>query len=509
MSGEKNSGVFTLAKQGSITFVGNIIGKALGFAFVAVATRLVTPAEYGVFTLGLSVVAFVQGIASLNIYKSVDYFVPKLLDEADYGRAKKTIQNVFTIGIVASTFGAVAVFLTREQIATLFNEPQLEVVLALFVLLIPLQTLNRTLLASFNSIKEMKYRVAIRNIANPLTRIVSASVLVLSGAGLLGLVGGYLFGLGVAVLGGIIFLTIEAGWIRNATPVPVSNRDLFSYSLPLVLAGVIYSIIGQIDYFAIGYFLSSDDVGQYRVAYLLSSNLLIVLSAITPVFKPMIAERRSNDSVLESRYQLATRWVTMLTFPLAITLILSPDVFLTVLFTSEYSRASATVVALTVGYLLNASFGPEGMMLEGLGNTRLTLVNTFVLVGVNSLLDVLLIPRFGILGAGIATGSALTIAGLAGVIEIYFLRSIHPYSPRLFRVLTAALLPLVLGQVLVVYLVRIPQTALFLPILVVVTYIIGLRLTNGFTNDDREVASRIDNYFPFPIARLITGPSRK
>lgn len=505
---DEESGVFTLAKQGSITFVGNVIGKALGFAFVAVATRLVTPSEYGIFTLGLSTVAFVQGIASLNIYKSVDYFIPKLLDEEDYGRAKKTLQNVFIIGTASSTLGASVVFLMRDQIATLFNEPQLGVVIALFVLLIPLQTLNRTLLASFNSIKKMKYRVVIRDIANPLTRIGSASVLVLGGAGLLGLVGGYLFGVAVAVLGGIIFLVIEAGWIQNTTPKPISNRDLFSYSLPLVLAGVIYSIVAQIDYFAIGYLLNSDDVGQYRVAYLLSSNLLIVLSAITPVFKPMIAESSLNDSILRKRYQLATRWVVMLTLPLATTLILAPDVFLTLLFTSEYSRASASVVALTIGYLLNASFGPEGMMLEGLGNTYLTLVNTFILVGVNGLLDVLLVPRFGILGAGIATGSALAIAGLAGVIEIYFLRSIHPYSLRLLRVSIAALLPLLIGRVLHIYLAGTLSTALFLPVLVVVTYIIGLRITGGFTNDDRKVASRIDSRLGFSVVRPMIGSPR-
>lgn len=508
MNDERDSGVFTLAKQGSITFVGNIIGKALGFAFVVVATRLVTPSEYGIFTLGLSVVLFVQGFSSLNIYRSVDYFVPKLLSETDYGRAKRTIQNVFIIGIVASTFGAIAIFLTRDQIATLFDEPRLGLVLSLFVLLIPLQTINRTLLASFNSIKKMKYRVAMRDIASPLTRIVGASVLVMGGAGLLGLVGGYIFGVAVTVLGGAILLIRGADWIRNTAPEPISNRDLFSYSLPLVLAGVIYSIVGQVDYFVIGYFLSADNVGQYRVAYLLSSNMLIVLSAITPVFKPMVAESSSNDSVLEGSYRLATRWVMMLTFPLAITLISAPDVFLTLLFTPEYSLASASVIALSVGYLFNASFGPEGMMLEGLGNTRLTLVNTVVLVSVNGFLDVLLVPRFGILGAGIATGSALTIAGLAGVIEIYFLRSIHPYSLRLFRVSIAALLPLLVGRVLVTYIAGTLQTALFLPVLVVVTYVIGLRITGGFTNDDRAVASRIDSRLGFSVVRPIIGLPR-
>lgn len=492
MTNDNDSGIFTLATQGSITFVGNVLGKALGFAFVAVATRLVTPSEYGVFTLGLSIVLFVQGFASLNIYRSVDYFVPQFLNDSDYGQAKKTLQNVFSIGVVASVLGAFVLFLAREQLATIFDESRIATLLPYLVLLIPLQTVFRTLITSFNSLKKMKYRIVVRDLLNPLVRTIGAIVLVSMGAGLLGLVGGYLLGVAIAVACGSVFLVYEADWIRDAKPSQVSNRSLLSYSLPLVLAGVIYSLVGQIDYFVIGYYLSSAEVGQYQVAYLLAGNLLIVLSAITPIFKPTVAENRFDTSLLESQYQLVTRWITMLTLPLALTLILAPDVYLSLLFTEEYSLASAAVVALATGYLFNASFGPEGMILEGLGRTRLTLFNTFVLVGVNGTLDVLLIPHFGILGAGIATGSALTITGLVGVIEIHLLRSLTPFSWRLLRVWIAMAPAGVLGWFVISLKLGKIQTALLLPLIIIHGYILGLRVASGFSDDDREIASQID-----------------
>ena len=499
MSDENDSGVFTLATQGSITFVGNILGKVLGFAFVAVATRLVTPSEYGIFTLGVSIVLFVQGFASLNIYRSVDYFVPQYLDDSSYGQAKKTLQNAFSIGCITSILGAIVLFLAKEQLATLFNEPRVAAVLPFLVLLIPLQTVFRTLITSFNSIKKMKYRVLMKDLLNPLIRTLGAVVLVSTGAGVLGLVGGYLLGMALAIVCGLTFLVYEADWIRSAKSSPISNRSLVSYSLPLVLAGVIYSLVGQIDYFFIGYFLSSADVGQYRVAYLLAVNLLIVLTAITPVFKPMVAENRSDTSLLESRYQLATRWITMLTIPIALTLILAPEIYLSLLFTEEYTAASAALVALAAGYLLNASFGPEGMVLEGLGHTKLTLVNTFVLVGINGILDILLIPRLGILGAGIATGTALAVAGLVGVVEIYILRSITPLSRKLLRVWIAAVLPYTVGWLIISLKMGNIETAIILPIGIVVGYVSGLRATKGFSNDDREIASQVDARLGYSI----------
>lgn len=492
MGDEDDDGIFTLATQGGISFLGKALGKGLGFAFVAVATRLVTPAEYGIYTLGLSIVMFVQGFASLNIYRSVDYFVPHFLSESEYGRAKKTLQNAFGIGTIFSITGAIVIFLAGDRIASLFNEPRLAIILPFFALLIPLQTANRTLLTSFNSIKKMKYRVIVSDLLNPLIRIIGVVVLVTGGAGLLGLVGGHLLGISTAVLLGGILLIYEADWIRNSSSTSISNWSLLSYSLPLVLAGVIYSLVGQIDFFVIGYFRDSTEVGQYRVAYLLSSNILIIITSITPIFKPMVAENRSDTSIIDDRYQLATRWVTMLTLPLAITLVLAPDIYLSFFFTEKYAVAGTAVVALTIGYLLNASFGPEGMILEGLGHTRLTLFNTFVLVGVNGLLDVLLVPEFGILGAGIATGSALTIAGLAGIVEIYYIRSIHPYNWNLLKVWIAAVFPATLGWFTVTFVTTDILLAVVLPPFVVVVYLFGLRVTGGFSEEDRHLASRIN-----------------
>ncbi|TKX52933.1 flippase, partial [Halorubrum sp. SP3] len=70
-----------------------------------------------------------------------------------------------------------------------------------------------------------------------------------------------------AVFTGLIIFIYRVEWIRESEVESVSNRALLSYSLPLVLAGVIYSLVGQIDYFIIGYFLGSAEVGQYQVGF--------------------------------------------------------------------------------------------------------------------------------------------------------------------------------------------------------------------------------------------------
>lgn len=494
-----------LATQGSITFAGNFLGKVLGFAFVAVATRLVSPTEYGAFTLGLSIVLFVQGFASLSLYRSIDYFVPKFLDGSEYGKAKTTIRNVLAIGVICSSVGGIVVLTFQEYIYMAFGGSKLPEVLPYMILIIPLQTVFRSLIASYNGIKSMAHRVVMKDILNPLMRTLGAILFVSSGAGLVGLVGGYLTGLLVAITFGVASLIYNVDWIRNASATQISNRSLFSYSLPLILAGIIYSLVGQVDYFVIGYFLDSTEVGYYRVAYLLAANLLIVLNAVTPIFKPMVAENE-NDSLLESQYQLSTRWITMLTLPIAVVLVLQPDTYLSLFFTAEYSVASAAVVVLTIGYLINASFGPEGMMLEGLGHTRITLVNTFILIGVNTTLDFLLVPRFGIVGAAVATGTAFTVAGFAGVVEIYLLKSITAFNKDLVRAWVSFLPALLTGYLVSKFQMQALVMSLSLPTVVLLTYILTLRQTSSFSIKDQKVATKLDSYIGISIfSRIIKG----
>jgi O-antigen/teichoic acid export membrane protein len=339
-----------------------------------------------------------------------------------------------------------------------------------------------------------------RNFINPIVKIIGTILLIFLGAEVGGLIGGYLLGVTVAVLFGTVFLFWEADWLRGTPSQSVSNRSLISYALPLAMAGVIYTIIGQIDTFLIGFFSTSSEVGYYNIAYLLATNLLVALNAVTPVFKPMIAEAKSNTHAVRNRYQLATRWVTMLTLPPAITLLLAPEIYLGVLFTQEFAVASGTTVALVLGYLLNAASGPEGMVLEGLGYTKLTFLNSVVLLSINATLGIFFIPKLGILGAGIATAVALGSVGFLGVAEIYYLRGFHPYTVQLLRVYIAVSVPIILGWLFVSVLSVSVLIAVFLPLVVIVCYVAGLRVTGGFTSKDIEIAKKFDEKIGYEIA---------
>ncbi|MDL5361704.1 flippase [Halalkalicoccus sp. NIPERK01] len=503
MSG--NDSTATMAREGSITFVGNLIKKGFGFLIIAVITRLVSPSVYGLFILATSIILFVQAFATLGLPKAIDYFVPQYLSDGEHDKARGVILVVFALVLATSAVVAGLIVLGAGTIAAAFDEPALGVALLVLSVTVPFLAVYNALLASFSAIKRLKFRVYMRDVIRPTVRLIATAALLLAGYGLLGVVGGYLIGLVVAIVAGVYFLRENAPRIVGAETTRVPSRPLLWYSVPLAFASIIYIFLGQIDYFVVGYFYGSEEVGIYRVGYALAANLMIFSSSLGPIFKPLIAETKADRAAVRTRYRTATRWIAGLTLPVALVVAFGASAYLSVVFTPQYTVATAAVVILAVGITISAACGgPDGGLLQGLGYSRLVFLNTAVLLVINVGVSVLLVPRIGITGAAIGTASALTVNGLLAVAEGHRFHDVHPLTRDLGKILLAAV-PAAIGASAVVLAVDSPYVVAFaLPAVVFTLYVGTLHLTNAFTAEDGEIAAQIS-----PALRRAIALSRR
>lgn len=482
----------TMATQGGITLVGDIVKKSFGFLIIAIITRLVSPSIYGLFVLGTSVILFVQVFATLGLPKAIDYYVPQFLAANEPAKARGVVLQVvaFTIGTSVGT--AIALVLLADRLALWFGEPSLRIALILLAAALPLLAAFNVLLAIFNAIKQLRYRVYVRDLARPTVRLVATAGLLVAGFGLIGVVGGYIIGLLVCIAVGAILLVRRVGFLFGTDIEFVSTRKLLWYAVPLAFAGVIYVVLGQIDYVIVGFFLASEDVGFYRVGYMLAENLFIFFAALAPVFKPLIAEVRTDDEAVRAQYRTAVRWVLALTLPVLLVVVLGATTYLSIVFTPQYEVAAPVVAVLAGGYIMSiAGGGPGGSLLQGLGYSRLVFFNTGLLLVTNIVVSVLLVPRIGILGAGVGSAVALSVAGGAALIELYTLRRIHPFSRRLGRVVAASLPAALVGGAVVLFVPNRFLVAIVLPAVVLTLYGAGLIGFNAVTDDDVRVAGEI------------------
>ena len=487
---DHDEGVSTLAKQGSITFAGNVVKGVLGFAIVMLMTRFVSPSVYGLFVLATSVILFMQVFANLGLPLAIDYFVPQYLADDERGKAKGVIVQVTATVLVTSSLVAFALAFSAASIGDLFQEPSMRVALLFLSVTIPMLAIYNILLTSYYSIKKLQYRVLMRDLVRPIVRFVVTAGLLLAGFGLLGLIGGYVVGLFVAITVGAAVFTYKAWHLLSAEIELVAPGPLVRYSLPLAMTSVVFVLMGHVDYFVLGYFLESDNVGIYRVGYMLGSGLMIIFNSLSPVFKPLIAETRDDIDLVEQRFRIMARWIAAITLPIAIFLSLGASSYLAVLYTPQYAEASTVVVLLAGAFLFNVTFGgPDGSLLQGLGYSRIVFANTLVLFGANFLVSLALVPVIGIEGAAVGSATALFLVGGLTLVEIYYLDGIHPFTRDFAKVVGAGVPATIAGVPVVYFLESDTITAGVLPVVVVGTYLLTLIATDAFTEADAQMAA--------------------
>ncbi len=487
---DRDDGVSTLAKQGSITFAGNVINGAFGFAIVMLMTRFVSPSVYGLFVLATSVILFMQVFANLGLPLAIDYFVPQYLDANEPGKAAGVILQVTATVLVTSSIVALALAMGATQVGSFFDEPAMQVALLVLAVTIPMLAIYNVLLTSYYSIKKLQYRVLMRDLVRPIVRFTVTAGFLLAGFGLLGLLAGYVVGLFVAITIGAAVFTYKTWDLLTAEIELVGWGPLATYSVPLAMTSVVFVLMGHVDYFVLGFFLASDDVGIYRVGYMLGSGLMIIFNSLSPVFKPLIAETRDDTALVEQRFRIMARWIVAITLPFAIVLSLGASSYLAVLYTPQYAAANLVVVLLAGAFLFNVTFGgPDGSLLQGMGYPRVVFANTLVLFGSNLLVSVALVPIVGIEGAAIGSATALLLVGGLTLAEIYYLDGIHPFT-REFGTVVAAGIPATIAGVPIVLFVQSDLIVVAaLPIVVLATYGYTLVVTDAFTAEDAQMAA--------------------
>jgi O-antigen/teichoic acid export membrane protein len=127
----------------------------------------------------------------------------------------------------------------------------------------------------------------------------------------------------------------------------------------------------------------------------------------TPVAARMFA-RKDREGINNLYWQTAI-WIAVLTFPVfALTFSLAQPVTET-LYGSQYADSATYLTLLSLGYYFNAALGFNGLTLKVYGRLRYVVSINVVAALVNLGLNLILIPRYGPLGAAIGTCSTLIL----------------------------------------------------------------------------------------------------
>jgi len=394
----------------------------IGFLLRIVLARWLGAADLGLYQMVITVQGIAMLIATLGIPMALTKYVAECKDN------KGKLSQTTTSGIISSViFGIVTgilLYALSGVLANVFHMPELAHLLKILAFALPFTSLLEALLGLFNGLREMK-TFAYLMILRSLLMILFIIAFVRLGFGIEGVV----FGLVLAIVGACIGgLYLSRKLLRlNLQNLSQNSKRLVSFGSQLFGANAVSLIANQADIILIGYFLAAKDVGYYSVAVSLSMLFLIIPQAIQRITYPATSEywSQNNHQALQTMIDKSMKYSACILLPLGLGVGFFSKEIITTIFGGEFIYAVLPLCVLLIArVILGSTIYPIGASFSGVGRPEIALKLGAISAGTNIGLNILLIPRFGIVGAAIAT----TASSLLGTIIFLAL------MPRILKV---------------------------------------------------------------------------
>ena len=195
-------------------------------------------------------------------------------------------------------------------------------------------------------------------------------------------------------------------------------REFLRFSIPLIPNSALYRLFDFGDRYLLAHFLGTAAVGIYFVSYTAASFFATLTAPLHLILLPAIAEfwNRGDREHIADYLRGAIHYTLIAALPALVAAILLPTELLAILTPTSYAEAAHSLSILALGFFAFSLGVPADHLLVAAGKTRvLFAVNSAMVVG-NVVLNILLIPRFGLVGAAIATLAGHLIYALTTVI---------------------------------------------------------------------------------------------
>ena len=375
----------------------SFIAKGVGFFLIPLYTRLLSPADYGTLDLLNVFMAFAVVVISGELFQGVARFLPEMKTEEEKALcASTTLLVVFSSFVV---FVGVSLAFSGTISGLLLKNRGSADIIRLALPWIALSALLETCQSQLRyDLKSRQYSVASVLVVSVSLASTVLFVLVFK-LGVRGFILGQMLGSFAGVLASFSFA-------RNRYRFAISGKllkQMLTFSLPLIPSSLTVLLWSYIDRFFIRNYLSIGEVGIYGIGVRFASLASILLMGMNMALTPIIYASYKKEETPENLSRIFSLFVLAVTPLLMGALFFSREV-LVVMTTEKYYAAAAVIPFLMTGAILSQlyNFAPGIFIAK----------KTYLIIVVNAVAclfsvgaNLLLIPRIGILGAGIVNAA--------------------------------------------------------------------------------------------------------
>ena len=392
-----------IVRGGVSAFATRLIGMGFSYLFAFLVARMYGAAGSGLYNLSQSLMNFLASITKLGSDTLMTRYGAQYNAQKKFGWIKDLYNKSLMVSIpLAILFTAALYFLAPWVAQEVFKKNDPEVARAFriaTIALLPVTIFNISN-GGLRGLKKIQVYALLQNVSNFFFGCIILVVLFfVSDDKLVPVITYVSFIMISGILSGYFFLKYS-NYGSTKVEAGLDFNEKFWIGFSLFVASLASLVRGYADTFILGRYASIADVGIYRNAFKVATITRIALTAFLVPAAPKFAELFSQGKMKElgQSAQFATKIIFWCSAPiLAGVILLAP--FIMGIFGKEFLKGTEALIILSIGQFVNAATGPVSNILMMTGKQKLNrnlMVATTILAIV---LDLILIPRFGIVGA--------------------------------------------------------------------------------------------------------------
>lgn len=397
--------------------------KDVQWAFISLATssfshlllrivlgRELGPSGLGIYTLVFTIYMFGMQFAAFGIGAGLTIYVAKFSDEPI--KTKKYISAGIISSIVTGFAIGLVLYLLSDVISiNIFNIPEMIDLLKITTFCFPFIAIHKAVLGTLNGFRSMKIFAILNITLNVIILFISIFLVLIMNLNVFGAVLGF-------VIPTITLGLISVFFVRSYLIFPKLSlfnkdifRDIFHFGFYIVLGNSIGYLYTHIDSLMTGYYLNEAEVGIYAVAIILVQGITLIPSAVQNVIRPVIAKYHSKKEYksIVKLLKDTTSKIFIISLLVSLFLMMFGKTLILTIFGEVFLTSYHPLIILLIGYTIYSAFMSIGTFYASIGHVQIYYKTSLFSAILNIVLNTICIPKYGIIGAAMATSTSLIV----------------------------------------------------------------------------------------------------
>jgi O-antigen/teichoic acid export membrane protein len=400
-----------VSRSASFALAAQLVGGLLTGILTIFLGRQLSLTQFGAFTFALSIITIATLFADFGVGSATGRFVAERRHQPHAAAAvfRTSLRLKLVTGIPATVF----LFVFAAPLCDAFGVPSAEWALRWCAIALFSSTVFQLFLGVFIALGKLRYNVVlatIESVAEVGASIVLVLITATAAAASVGRAVGFTVGVTAAML--LVRRTLDTGGTQASSAAadaePVSSRQILGYAGPLLIVDAAFRVFTSIDVLLIAAIIGG---GAPVAAFGLPMRLTVFAeypaAAVAAAVAPRLTKRRNAEDV--ELLVRSMRYLTILQVLVTVPLIIWPEAIVHLLFGNKYPDAADVMRALTPFVLLSGIAQLTTLTVNYLGEAWRRVPIAAVMLAANVVIDLVLIPKIGIVGGAIGTSVAYAI----------------------------------------------------------------------------------------------------